>query len=177
MMEHSDDFRLRLARPADADDLAKLRLALRAASGIRAEVDNEFLDRCRLWMAEHLQSKGWRCWVIERGPKLVGMLWLQLIEKIPNPSTESEFYAYITSFFVIESQRGKGLGSRLLSSAVTWCKETGVHSIILWPTEKSRPLYERFGFAVRLDLLELIIADAQHSSRPLNSPDAPFGEK
>jgi hypothetical protein len=32
-----------------------------------------------------------------------------------------------------------------------------VHAIILWPTERSRSLYERQGFAVRDDMMELIV--------------------
>ena len=47
-----------------------------------------------------------------------------------------------------------------------------VHAIILWPTERSRPLYERNGFAVREDIMELIIdepAALTASSIPQNS--------
>ena len=177
MTEPVRNFYVRLARPADAVELAKLRLALRGASGKRAEADGEFLDRCRSWMAEHLQSDRWRCWVIERDQILIGTLWIQLIEKIPNPSTEPEFYGYITSFFINESERGHGFGSQLLSRALAWCQEAGVHDIILWPTEKSRSLYERFGFVSPTDLLELSVSDARQLSSPLTTSDAPFSEK
>ena len=177
MREQVRDFDLRLGRPPDAAELAKLRLALRGASGTRAEADGEFLDRCRSWMAKHLQSDTWRCWVIERDQVLMGSLWLQLVQKIPNPSTEPEFYAYITSFFVVESQRGKGLGSQLLKHALAWCDEAGVHDIILWPTEQSRHLYERFGFTQPTDLLKRVGNDAQHPSRPLSKSNVPLSEK
>jgi len=40
-----------------------------------------------------------------------------------------------------------------------WCRAREVHAVILWPSEKSRTLYERHGFAVRSDLLELVLAD------------------
>ena len=49
------------------------------------------------------------------------------------------------------------LGSRLLGAVIDWCKTRDVHAIILWPTERSRSLYERNGFAVRDDIMELIM--------------------
>jgi ribosomal protein S18 acetylase RimI-like enzyme len=49
---------------------------------------------------------------------LVGNLWLQLIEKIPNPTTEPEQHAYVTNFYVTEAARGQGIGTMLLSAAL-----------------------------------------------------------
>ena len=87
----------------------------------------------------------------------MGCLWLQLVEKIPNPRSEAEYHAYITNFYIQEPIRGRGIGSRMLGEAISWCRMREVHAIILWPTERSRPLYERNGFAVREDIMELII--------------------
>jgi GNAT superfamily N-acetyltransferase len=111
-------------------------------------------------MEERLRDGfAWRCWVAEREHELVGNIWAQLIEKIPNPSPEPEYHAYITNFYVRESERARGTGKLLLSSALGWCRESGAHAVILWPTERSRTLYLRQGFAVRDDLLELIIRE------------------
>jgi GNAT superfamily N-acetyltransferase len=162
MIENSGSFNLRVACPADALELAKLRFAFRSTTAASIEAGNEFVSRCSAWMAERLQSNLWRCWLVEHHETLIGTLWLQVIEKIPNPSAEPEYHAYITNFFVIESERGKGVGSRLLSSALSWCSDADVHAVVLWPTEETRSLYERFGFAVRSDLLELLVADIQH---------------
>ena len=52
---------------------------------------------------------------------------------------------------------GRGVGSRLLDETISWCRMRDVDAIILWTTERSRPLYERNGFAVRDDIMELII--------------------
>ena len=88
----------------------------------------------------------------------MGHLWLQLIEKIPNPIVEPEQHAYITNFYVREEARGCGIGARLLEAALAWSKAQDVQAVILWPTEQSRSLYLRHGFAVRDDLLELLLA-------------------
>ena len=150
---------IRFAQAADADALAELRYALRASTGIATEPKEEFLERCGAWMAQHLaDDQRWRCWVAEEQGDLVAAIWLQVVEKIPNPRAESEAHAYITNFYVKESARARGLGSRMLNEVIGWCRAREVHSIILWPTERSRTLYQRYGFAVREDLMELIVS-------------------
>jgi GNAT superfamily N-acetyltransferase len=154
------DFEIRSANASDAPALAKLRYALRSTTGV-TEPEVDFLKRCTEWMKAHLQAGGhWQCWVAEREHKLIGCLWLQLVEKIPNPTAEPEYHAYLTNFYVDEFARGKGIGSQLLSTAIAWCETREVHEVILWPTPRSRSLYARRGFAVRDDLMELLIADA-----------------
>jgi GNAT superfamily N-acetyltransferase len=109
-------------------------------------------------MADHLrEGKLWHCWVAEHDERLIGAVWLQLVEKIPNPRAETEHHAYLTNFYIDESARGRGLGSRLLRTVIAWCETREVHAVILWPTERSRSLYERNGFAVRQDIMELVL--------------------
>lgn len=154
-----DDVNFRLARPSDAQALAQLRYDFRSSTGVATEPEAEFVERCRAWMTAHLNDGSlWKCWVAERDT-LLGAVWLQLVEKIPNPRAEPEYHAYLTNFYLQEAARGQGAGSRLLTMALDWCKARKVHAVILWPTEKSRTLYERHGFAVRSDLLELVLED------------------
>lgn len=149
---------IRFAIASDAAALANLRYAFRASTGTATEPKPDFLSRCITWMETHLADNGsWRCWVAEESEALMAAVWLQLIEKIPNPTGERERHGYITNFYVTESARGRGLGSSLLSEVIRWCEAHNVHSIILWPTERSRTLYERHGFAVHEDILELIV--------------------
>ena len=151
---------IRRAAASDAHALAKLRYEFRSGNRAASEDESEFVERCRVWMEGRLGEGGaWRCWVAERGHEPVGNLWAQLIEKIPNPAVEPERHAYVTNFYVREGERGRGTGSRLLATALDWCRASGVHAVILWPTERSRSLYLRCGFAVREDLLELIVGE------------------
>lgn len=150
---------IRTATTDDARTLACLRYDFRTRNVPGDEDWDDFIARCEIWMRGRLAEGGlWRCWIAEDGDKTVGNLWLNLIEKIPNPAPETEHHAYITNFYVLEDVRGKGVGSRLLEAALGWCREQRVHAAILWPSERSRPLYERNGFAVRDDLLEKIIS-------------------
>lgn len=99
----------------------------------------------------------WSCWVALDGDAIIGHIWLQLIEKIPNPVEEAEWHAYITNLFVTPGARSSGVGGALLDAAVGFARERSVHAVILWPTERSRSLYERLGFAVRDDVMELLL--------------------
>jgi GNAT superfamily N-acetyltransferase len=140
--------------------LAGLRHDFRTRNVAGDEDRETFVTRCEEWMRERLAEGGlWRCWIAEQDGRAVGNIWLNLIEKIPNPAPETESHAYITNFYVLESVRGHGVGSRLLETVLEWCKEQRVHAAILWPSDRSRPLYERNGFAVRDDLLELIVTE------------------
>jgi GNAT superfamily N-acetyltransferase len=82
-------------------------------------------------------------------------VWLQLIEKIPNPVAEPESMAYITNVYVRPTARGAGMGSRLLAEALDWCRASGADCALLRPTERSRPLYERHGFQTGTRLMEV----------------------
>lgn len=149
---------IRLAAAADAIALAKLRYAFRSSMAETTEDEASFVPRCARWMKERLENtNGWRCWIAERGDLPVGNLWAQLIEKVPNPTAESEYHAYITNLYVDEACRGQGVGSLLLNAALGWIQTNDVHAVILWPTERSRSLYRRHKFTAADDLMELLL--------------------
>jgi GNAT superfamily N-acetyltransferase len=146
---------VRAARADDAEALAHLRWEFRTGLGQPDETEAGFLARAQHWMRERLHGAGnWRCWVAEQDGEVVGTLWLQLIEKLPNPVAEPERHGYISSLFVRPGLRGKGTGSALIEAALEACGSLDVDAVILWPTEESRRLYARHGFAVRDDVME-----------------------
>jgi len=147
----------RTAVPADALALARLRWAFRSVEAEPIEDEESFVARCTAWMAERLASGRWRCWVAGAGTEIDGCLWLQLIEKLPNPAAELEQHAYISSVYVRPAARGAGIGEALVRVALDFCKENGVDSAILWPTARSRSLYARHGFSRPDDMLEALI--------------------
>jgi GNAT superfamily N-acetyltransferase len=156
---------IRPAVASDAHELARMRYLFRAGLGSAVEAEASFVARCTEWMATRLElGDPWRCWVAQSGDRLLGHTWLQLIEKIPNPVVELEKHAYITNVFVLPEARGRGLGEQLVGTALAFCREAGVDSVVLWPTERSRSLYARFGFSVRDDIMEAVLDDGRHLS-------------
>ena len=153
---------IRLATAADAHELARMRYDFRAGQNEPVETREAFASRCAPWIAAHLGSESaWRCWVAVDGAAIAGHLWLQIIEKIPNPAPELESHAYITNVYVDPAARGSGLGAKLMEAALAFCREARVDSVILWPTERSRTLYARHGFQLPEDMLEATLDDGR----------------
>jgi GNAT superfamily N-acetyltransferase len=148
---------IRLARSNDSNALAELRYQFRAEAGSATENKSRFVRRCASWMKKRLRSGSrlWRCWVLDDGKRLLGHVWVQLFEKLPNPvKDELEFHAYVTNFYVIPEMRSQGLGKRLLDKALSWCRAQETDAVILWATPESRSLYRRCGFGEPADILE-----------------------
>jgi GNAT superfamily N-acetyltransferase len=146
-MELSVATAVRRATQSDADALARLRFEFRAPRAPNVEAEAEFLARCSTWMRGRLSADSiWRAWLVERNREPVGSVWLQVIEKVPNPTVEPERHAYVSNFYVRPDHRHGGIGSTLLTQALGEAARLQVDSVFLWPSERSRPLYERFGF-------------------------------
>jgi GNAT superfamily N-acetyltransferase len=148
-------FQVRRATPEDAAALAQLRYEFRTELDSPIESGTIFVERCARWMARHLGPEGgWRCWLAVLGDTPVGTVWLQLIEKLPNPVGHRDYHGYISSVYVVPSLRNAGIGSALLQACVVDAEALGLDALFLWPTQRSRPLYARYGFEVSDDLLE-----------------------
>ena len=147
---------VRAAGVADAADLARLRYEFRAAERPAVEARDSFITRCTTWMRERLApDSSWHCIVAERDGAMVGHVWLEVVDKVPNPGAgEPERHVYLTNLYVRPAARG-GPGSALVEAALAWCRERGADTVILWPSEKSRTLYARYGFGPSPDILAL----------------------
>lgn len=148
------DLSLRRAIASEAEALARLRYEFRAELDEVQEPEAHFLDRCAQWMAERLRREDWVCWVAEGSGAIMGTLWLQFLEKLPNPVGEPELHAYITSFYIQPPLRGGGLGSAMLVAALEDCAARSVDSVFLWPSPRSRSLYQRHGFSEHAGVME-----------------------
>ena len=158
MSAHEEAVEIRLATESDAMLLAQLRYEFRASFHNVIEQDASFVERCSAWMQERLRADDhWKCWIAECGQTAVGNVWAQLVEKIPNPLTEPEQYVYVTNFYLRAEHRGKGIGSKLFSAVLDWCRSQNVRTVILWPTERSKSFYSRHGFSTADRIMQLDI--------------------
>ena len=151
-----DRVKIRVASEPDALTLARLRYEFRSAFHKAREDETAFVERCTVWMRERLRSESlWKCWIAESEDTAVGNVWVQLVEKIPNPIEEPEYYIYLTNFYVREQYRSHGVGSMLLSEILDWGRSKNVKTVILQPTEPSKAFYMRHGFATAEDFMYL----------------------
>src|SRR6185369_12694591 len=105
---------IRRATASDAARLADLRYEFRTSLRSPAEARAAFVERCTEWMQQRLADSSWLCWVADDGAALVGHVWLDIMEKIPNPGPEDELHGYITNLYVQDSMRNQGIGAQLL---------------------------------------------------------------
>lgn len=109
-----------------------------------------------MWIVDRIERDSrWHCWVAEEDGGIVGNLWLYSIEKLPNPVAEPEQHAYVTNVYVVPERRNARVGALLLEAALEWCRRANVDAVLLWPSERSRSFYGRYGFGVRGDLFAL----------------------
>jgi GNAT superfamily N-acetyltransferase len=152
---------IRPATEGDASDLARMRHALYSEHGPERERLDEYVDRFAGFVRDALASDAWRIWVAEFEGRIVGTMWLQILERVPRPGEDRGALpiGYLTNVFVEPELRDGGLGSRMLVEIITWARERGVEEIIVWPSERSYPFYERAGFSRTPDPLVLYLTD------------------
>jgi len=149
---------IRAARSDDASRLAELRWEFRTARETPpTESRDAFVARCDVWMRRELAAAGpWRAWVAVEAGAIVGQLWVQSIDKMPNPAAELERHAYVSNLFVAPAHRG-GAGTKLLEAALAWARAHDVDRVILWPSARSVSLYQRHGFTQQGSVMELAL--------------------
>jgi hypothetical protein len=147
----------RLATLADAATLADMRWDFRSEQRPPTEPREVFVTRCAAWMRRELQAGSqWTAWVAVDGDVIVGQVWLQMVQKIPNPVDEREQIAYLSNLYIVPSARG-GTGSRLLDLVLDACRANGVDRVVLWPSARSVTLYRGRGFSNQAGVMELKI--------------------
>jgi N-acetylglutamate synthase-like GNAT family acetyltransferase len=147
---------VRRATTDDVSALALLRYEFRSRRKTPIEGAAEFVPRCTEWMRSRIADETrWRVWTLVDRGTIVGNIWLQIVEKLPNPNVERERHGYVTNFFVRPEYRNTGAGSRLLDALLGECRGLEIDSVFLWPSDRSRPLYERHGFMTPSTMLVL----------------------
>ena len=145
---------IRTATVADAKTMAELRWTFRSTQDPPTEPHDAFVRRCAVWMRRELQDgSAWQAWVAVDTHVIVGQVWLHTIQKIPNPCDEREQLAYVSNLYVDAAARG-GTGTRLLESALAWCRVKRIARVVLWPSRRSVSLYLRHGFSHGGDVME-----------------------
>ena len=141
---------IRRATLDDADELARLRWDFRVEHGTPVtRTFEEFASEFRVFVTDALaDGASWRAWVAHADGRLVGCLWLQLVEKVPHPSRGrwERPIAYVTNAYVEPGLRDAGLGTRLLDAALEFAREHEVAEAVVWPAPRSVSFYRRAGF-------------------------------
>jgi GNAT superfamily N-acetyltransferase len=75
--------------------------------------------------------------------------------------------ADIQSVFVLERERGRGIGSMLVSAATEHARSLGAGTVTVQSGRRAVPVYERLGFASSPQLLQRSVETRRESARHL----------
>lgn len=139
--------RLRLAKPADLSELARLRWehAEPARRGTR-QVNSDFCESYKEFMLAKLANEEWLVLVAETDGCLVGCVYLQKIAKLPRPDRIRREFGCITALFVQKDYRGRGLRSELLRGIAEVAQAEGLEQVIAQPSAVNRSVFQLLGF-------------------------------
>jgi GNAT superfamily N-acetyltransferase len=149
-------FEIRLATTGDAPALARLRWRFQQEDSTETlPGELAFRARCEHWLRTRLGEE-WLAWVAQADTgEICGHLFLCRVQKVPHPRQHAEELGYVTNFYVTPEWRNRGLGRALLDALRRYGRENRLDTLIVWPGERSVPLYHRAGFLPPQALLEL----------------------
>jgi GNAT superfamily N-acetyltransferase len=146
------DLVIRPATLADAPALAALRWRW-AQPGRTPGPDEarEFAAALSGWM--RAQGERSVCHVATVDGALVGMAWLALFDRVPNPGDAVRRSGDVQSVFVVPEHQGRGIGRRLMESLCGAADDLGVRKLTLDSRVSVMPFYERLGFSAQGGLM------------------------
>lgn len=144
---------VRLVGAGDAALVAALRRAW-TEEQLEAPVDDpSYPDRFAAWWAAETDRR--LIWVATVAGTPVGMLNVTVFERMPRPDRPPSRWGYLGNAFVLRRHRNSGIGARLLAAAVSYARNAGFVRLVLAPSERSVPFYQRAGFRPANDLMLL----------------------
>ena len=151
---------IRQANLKDAQALARMRWNLRMHdSPVDPDVYAEFEAVFTEFLNDALTNGRWLIWVAEQDGAVIAQIYVQIIRKVPRPGALYQCFGYITNVYALPDYRNQGIGSQLMEHVLAWAKAQELEFVILWPSERSVPYYERLGFERPDDVLLLTLED------------------
>ncbi|MDP6776675.1 MAG: GNAT family N-acetyltransferase [Candidatus Latescibacteria bacterium] len=100
------------------------------------------------YFKEKMESGEVLAWVAEsESGEVVGTAMLSFYYLTPKPSNIEGKYGYLSSMYVLEEHRRKGIGRRLVRAVLDHAKEIGLQCVKLHASDHGVPLYESTGFS------------------------------
>ena len=141
---------IRIASSADAAGLAALRRAWTAEQHGPAD-DPGFEARFLDWYER--ESARRFSWVAEVHGEMVGMMNMAVFDRMPQPGRAPGSWGYLANSFVLAAYRNQGIGSLLLGALLAHADSRGYVRVVLSPSERAVPFYQRAGFTQATELM------------------------
>lgn len=148
-MDAPNGFSIRSATLEDIDILVSHRGAMFRAMGHTDEAAlQQMSEKLQPWLLAKMQAGDYFAWlaVAENGSIAAGAgLWL--MDWIPHIVGQSARRGNILNVYTEREFRRLGLARCLVDTALAWCRENGIDTVILHASPEGRPLYESLGFS------------------------------
>ena len=106
--------------------------------------DPDFEENLAAWYGREWSRRV--IWLAEEGGRPAGTMNLAVYERMPRPGRAQSRWGYLGNAFVLAQYRNRGIGSQLVSAALSYADQNGFVGVVLSPSQRSIPLYERAGF-------------------------------
>jgi GNAT superfamily N-acetyltransferase len=85
-------------------------------------------------------------WIAELNGAPVGMMNLAVFDRMPQPGRDAGTWGYLANAFVLAAHRDRGIGSLLLRALLAHADQHRYVRVVLRPSQRAIPFYERLGF-------------------------------
>jgi GNAT superfamily N-acetyltransferase len=144
---------IRVATEDDVPALAWLRHEYRVGEGSPPEPG--FAERFAQWY--RVEAPHRVTWLAEMDGQPIGMVSLVTFTRMPCPGEGGSGWAYLSNAFVLAAHRNRGIGGQLLAELLRYADEQGFDRVVLHPSDRAVPFYQRYGFGTADMLLAKVI--------------------
>ncbi|HEY8453469.1 MAG: GNAT family N-acetyltransferase [Micromonosporaceae bacterium] len=145
---------IRLAHPDDLPAVAELRWRWTEERGGRPLLTRaEFIPRFVAWAEENRATH--RCVVALRNGTVVGMAWLAVMPRVPQPRSFERASGDLQSVYVVPSERDRGTGGALVDAVLTLARDLGLERVVVHSSQRAVGVYARHGFTSDPTLLHV----------------------
>ncbi len=139
----------RLHTHADFQEIAELRWYLKTEDLSSGEVPDRarFIENYTAHLRAQDETGQTSHWVLDTPQGVQGVATVRKIAKETSLDGMGGAWGYLTNVFLTPALRNQGRGTALLSDLVNWAREEGLEFLLVWPSDRSRTLYIRAGFA------------------------------
>ena len=149
----------RKAKPEDVPRLADLRWLMTTEEDPPAGERGAFVRACAAYYERSLAHGLQTHWVAELEGLIVSTISVHEIEMLPRPGRIEDRFACITTNYTEPGARGRRIASALVRHVVGRSVEADLELLIVWPSERAVPFYERLGFRRENEVMELRLRD------------------
>lgn len=149
----------RIATEDDVAVLAKMRWDFRLEENPATPLYDQatFLHACSTFLRQGLATGQWTYWIAVQAEMIVAQIFVQRIAKIPKPNRLEDAFGYVTNVYTRPAFRNLGIGSQLMAQVIQWALAQELENLVVWPSERSVPYYQRAGFVGNTEAMEMSI--------------------